>query len=245
MLHFFLFHKNRKKGTVIMQKTKLPIIACPGATSKKTISKNKKFYQKDFESHFGIRYIEHNEFKDQRLQKWDIKQDDEYTINPGLNDRYEAKYSEQIKAGHRAPIYIKYINKIIEYGAYADAFIKRGDMVIEYTGIVEVDDPFDEDNLYLWDYPTFFHKTIPGKKRRKKVKYCVNAEKVGNYARFINHSHRKYQNVGIQIVPCDGKWHVIYVAKKDIEPGQQLLTYYGMGYWRDRKIVPFTITSDM
>lgn len=216
-----------------------------GTGSKKSLSKKQKLYRKDFESHFGIRYIEHNEITEKRLVKWDITQDHEYSINPALNERYEKKYKNQIEQGYHAPMYIKYINKIIEYGAYAESFIKRGDMVIEYTGIVEIDNIFDEDNLYLWDYPTIFVDTVPGKKRRKKVKFCINAEKVGNYARFINHSHRKYQNVGIRIVPCNGKWHVLYIAKKDINPGEQLLTYYGMGYWRDRKIVPFTITPDM
>lgn len=212
---------------------------------KKKHSKKDKFYKEDFKSVFGIRYIDHNEFPHKKLEKWDITQDKEYTINPELNERYEKKYSEQIAAGYHAPICIKYINKIIEYGAYAEDFIKRGDMVVEYTGVIEEDTLFDEDNLYLWTYPTIMYKTVPGKKRRKKIKYCINAEKVGNYARFINHSQRKYQNVGIRITPCKGKWHVIYVAKKDIKPGEQLLTYYGMDYWRDRKIVPFTITPDM
>ena len=228
-----------------MQKTKQPLTAAPAASSQKTVSKQKKFYRKDFKSHFGVRYLEHNEFKEKKLLDWDIKQDYEYTVNPGLNDRYEKKYGDQIRAGYHAPMCVKYINKIVEYGAYAESFIKRGDMVVEYTGIVEVDSPYDEDNLYLWDYPTIFYVNVPGKKRRKKVKHCVNAEKAGNYARFINHSQRKYQNVGIKITPCDGQWHVIYVAKKDIEPGQQLLTYYGMDYWRDRKLVPFPITPDM
>jgi hypothetical protein len=228
-----------------MQKIKQPLMAASAATSKKTSSKKKKYYRKDFQSQFNVRYIDHNEFKGKKLLNWDIKKDSEYTINPGLNDRLEQKYSDQIKAGYHAPMHIKYINKIIEYGAYAETFIKRGDMVVEYTGTVEVDSPYDEDNLYLWDYPTFYFETVPGRTRRKKIKYCINAETVGNYARFINHSLRKYQNVGIQVTPCDGKWHVIYVAKKDIEPGEQLLTYYGMGYWRDRKIIPFTITPDM
>ena len=36
-------------------------------------------------------------------------------------------------------------------------------------------------------------------------------------------------------------WHVVYVAKKKIKKGQQLLTYYGTQYWQDRQIVPHPI----
>lgn len=204
-----------------------------------------KFYRADFKIKFGVRYITHNEIKDPRIKNWDILTDKEYSINPGLNDRLEKKYGTFIAQGYCADMHVKWINKKVEYGAYTEQDIKRGEMVTEYTGIVEEDTPFDQDNLYLWDYPTIIYKNVPGKKRRKKIKFCVNAEKVGNFARFINHSLRKYQNVGIQIVPHNNKWHVIYVARRDIKKGEQLLTYYGLEYWRDRKIIPEVIVPSL
>lgn len=205
------------------------------------MKKNKKYYHKDFKPVFKINYLKHNKITDKRLLRWNIKEDAEYSINPGLNDRLEEKYGSLIDKGYHADMYVGWINNTVGYGAYAEQDIKKGDMVIEYVGIVEEDTPFDEDNLYLWDYPTIMYKTKPGNKRRTKIKFCINAEKSGNMARFINHSLRKYQNVGIQIVPRKKYWHVIYVAKKDIKKGQQLLTYYGLEYWRDRKIVPAVI----
>lgn len=205
------------------------------------MSRYKKLYHKDFKKVFGITYLPCNRIADNRLLKWNIQTDDEYTINPGLNDRLEKKYGKQIDQNYEAAMYVKWINGKVGYGAYAEQEIKKGDMVTEYTGIVEEDSPFDEDNLYLWNYPTVMYQNIPGKKRRKKIMFCVNAEKHGNFARFINHSLRKYQNVGIQIVPRKDQWHVIYVAKRDIKKDEQLLTYYGTEYWRDRKIVPEVI----
>lgn len=205
------------------------------------MSSSKKYYLKDLKKVFNIRYLQHNEIADKRLVKWNIKEDREYTINPGLNDRLEKKYGELIDQGYEAPMYIKFINKTVGYGAYAEKALKKGDMVTEYTGVVEEDTPFDEDNLYLWDYPTIMYQTIPGKKRRRKIRFCINAEETGNFARFINHSLKKYQNVEIQIVPRNGQWHVLYVAKKPIKKGEQLLTHYGAEYWRDRKIVPKVI----
>lgn len=208
------------------------------------MQKRKKLYQNDFKKIFGLEYTDHTLIKDKRLLEWDIYKDKEYTVNPKLNEKLTQKYGHLIEVGHHAPIFIRWINKTIEYGAYADADIKMGDLVTEYTGIVEHDEPFDDDNLYLWDYPTVIYETEAGKKRRKKIRFCVNAEKVGNYARFINHSLRKYQNVGIQIVAHKKFWHVLYVAKRDIKKGEQLLTYYGLQYWKDRNIVPLTITPD-
>lgn len=202
----------------------------------------KKIYQKDFETSFKLQYLKHNKINDARLLDWDITKDKEYTINPGLNDRLTEKYGGLIKIGYQAPMFVKWINAKVGYGAYADAPLKKGDMVIEYTGILEQDTPLlDDDNLYLWSYPTIMYQTEPGKKRRKKIEFCINAEKAGNFARFINHSLRKYQNVAIQLVPYNNMWHVVYIAQRDINKGEQLLTHYGIRYWQDRKIVPLVI----
>ena len=213
--------------------------------SAQRISKTRRFYKEDFESEFNIRYLDRCEVKDSRLLTWDIYQDKEYTVNPRLNDRLAELYGPQVEAGYSAPMYIKWVNKVVQYGAYAEKALKKGDMVAEYTGILEEDVYFDDDNLYLWDYPTFLYKQEPGKKRRKKITFCVNAEKAGNFCRAINHSLRKYQNVGTIVLPYNNLWHVVYIAQRDIAKGEQLLTHYGMAYWQDRKIVPFPITPDM
>lgn len=206
-------------------------------TQKAPNNRTKKFTLQEIAQQFGIKYLVHNKIIDKRLLSWDIKKDKEYTINPLLNIRLEKRYGELIKEGYVAPLYIAWVNKFVEYGAFADAPIKKGAMVCEYTGIL-CEDSGDSDNLYLWDYPTFFYESDPKRKRRKKIKFCIDAEKAGNVARFINHTTREYQNVGVQIVPAHGFWHIIYVAKKDIKKGQQLLTHYGVAYWRDRQIVP-------
>ncbi len=199
----------------------------------------KKYFRDDFEKKFEVIYLDHNHIKDVRLKKWDIYKDKEYTINPGLNDKLTERYGSLIAQGYCAPMSIQLVSKKVGYGAYAEKDIKKGEMVCEYTGIVE-QETYGEDNLYLWDYPTILHE-LTASGRRKKITFCINAEKQGNVARFINHSLRKFQNVGIEIIPYNNEWHVVYIAQKDIKKGQQLLTYYGMQYWRDRNIVPFVI----
>lgn len=201
---------------------------------------SKKFYyQKDFKSKFNVEYLVGSYTNNEQLKNWDIRKDKEYTVNPGLNDQLEKRYGALIEMGYTAKIGVKLVSKQVGYGAYAQQDIKKGDMICEYTGIIE-QEAYGNDNLYLWDYPTILYEnTATG--RRKKITFCVNAEKTGNVARFINHSLRKYQNVGIELIPFNNLWHVVYLAKKDIKNGEQLLTYYGKQYWKDRNIVPFTI----
>lgn len=200
----------------------------------------KKLYEKDFESVFGVRFLPTLELQAAELKKHDITTDREYAVNPLLNQKLEKKFGHFIDQGYAIPMHIRWINKTVQYGVFTEIDLQPGDMVSEYTGILCRDEA-DEENGYIWDYPTVIYQTIPGKKRRKKIKYCVDALRAGNFARFINHTQRKYQNVGIQIVPRNNMWHVIYVAQKVIKKGQQLLTYYGTQYWRDRQIVPHSL----
>ena len=53
--------------------------------------------------------------------------------------------------------------------------------------------------------------------------------------RFVNHSDEP--NLGMKFVFQDNAWHVIYVAKKEIAKGEQLLVSYGNQYWKNRKKV--------
>lgn len=200
----------------------------------------KKLYEADFKDLLNITYTPALKVVAPELKKHDIKTDREYTANPKINEKLEELYGSLIDQSFVSPMHIRWINKTVGYGVFSEVDLERGDMVCEYTGIL-CQDIADDENGYIWDYPTHRFETIPGKKRRKKIKYCIDALTEGNFARFINHTIRKYQNVGVVIVPRNNLWHVIYVAKKSIKKGQQLLTYYGTDYWRDRQIVPTPI----
>ncbi len=208
---------------------------------KQAPSRTKKWYRQDFESQFGVKYVEHNVLKAPQLLDRSTTQDKLYTTNPSSHDRLAKQYGPFIEQGYCAKMHIKWINKNVEYGAFADEDIKRGQMVCEYTGILEVDKHVGSENLYVWSYPTIIFERNPATGKKKKLEFCVNAQHTGNFARFINHSLRKYQNVGIHIIPYKNLWHVIYVARQDIKKGQQLLTHYGIEYWRNLQIVPMTI----
>jgi hypothetical protein len=81
----------------------------------------------------------------------------------------------------------------------------------------------------------------------RKYILCIDAQKDGNFLRFINHSEKpniqarlvrvKKNSLGLQESPIE----VFYFVKKTIKPGQQLLVSYEEGeesYWSVLKIKP-------
>ena len=63
---------------------------------------------------------------------------------------------------------------------------------------------------------------------------CIDAINMGNELRFIN-DYRNISlssNVIIKTTYIDKKPRVLFVVTKKIEPGEQLLTDYGEGYWQ-------------
>ncbi len=204
-------------------------------------STTKKYYKHDFKEVFNIDYLDNLSVFAKELLDHDIFTDKEYKSNVSLNDKLNSLYGQKIQDSYCNDLSIKWVNKFVEYGVFAENDISKNDMICEYTGVLRSDNIHDDSNLYVWDYPTFRYEYKDGKKRRSKIVYCVDAQKSGNYARFINHTQRRYQNVGVQMIMQGGLWHVIYVAKKNIKKGQQLLTFYGVEYWRDRKINPIAI----
>lgn len=79
----------------------------------------------------------------------------------------------------------------------------------------------------------------------------VDAEKNGNFIRFINHSAKPNVVAHLFRIPKNtlglipSPIEVLYLAKKTIRPGEQLLVSYegdGDSYWKNLKIRPIPIT---
>ncbi len=112
---------------------------------------------------------------------------------------------------------------------YAFSLIEGFKLTKEEQGLLDPKRPYHPRRLYSVD---------------------LDAEKKGNFTRFINHSTKK-PNVEALFVrmPKVGSsppsFEIIYVAKKRILPGEQLLTCYdgeGNSYWGPLKIKPFPMT---
>lgn len=96
----------------------------------------------------------------------------------------------------------------------------------------------------IWDPKGRYHP-------RRHYALDLDAHKEGNFTRFINHS--KKPNVEAQLLRIPGNslgvtrapFEIIYIAKKTIRPGEQLLVCYegeDNSYWGALNIKPFPMT---
>lgn len=82
---------------------------------------------------------------------------------------------------------------------------------------------------------------------RRLYSIDLDARNEGNFTRFINHSDKP--NVEAELLRIPGKssphFEIVYIAKKIIRPGEQLLVSYegdDKTYWGALKIAPFPMT---
>jgi hypothetical protein len=88
----------------------------------------------------------------------------------------------------------------------------------------------------IWDPKTPYHP-------RRLYSFDLDAGKKGNFTRFINHSEKPNVIAEFLQIPSSGQpqREVIYIAKKTIRPGQQLLVCYegaDKSYWGALGIKP-------
>lgn len=135
------------------------------------------------------------------------------------------KYQPQIESGYLASSSVRWIGKEVGWGLFAEEKIARGKFFGEYTGIVRRNDRlyFAPLNNYCYEYPVA--DTIG--------RSYVTDGTDGNLVRFINHSSRP--NLKPFHVYLDGFYHLVLVALRTIEKGEQLSYEYGARYWYLRK----------
>lgn len=173
-----------------------------------------------------------------------------------------SKVIQEIKQdGLPKNLVVKKLSDELGYGVFLhpDAEpLTRGDVIGAYSGEVSIAPQNDPDNsaytfavldgihLLKNEHQQFDSKT----KYHPSRKYALNldAEKKGNFTRFINHSYKpnveaeiyKVGKNNLGLDPMDVE--VIYLAKKKILPGQQLLVCYedeAESYWKPFGIKPF------
>jgi hypothetical protein len=133
--------------------------------------------------------------------------------------------------------------------------IKKGDLIAPYAGLVSIipQSTFDDAD-YAFDPVLDLTLTReeqklfdPKNKYHPKRLYAVklDALKQGNFTRFVNHSYKP--NVIAYLASTkENPYQIIYFAKKDILPGEQLLVSYEDGddnYWKPLGITPFPMTA--
>jgi uncharacterized protein len=141
------------------------------------------------------------------------------------NHKWMQLYRQELLEGKTAPIYIKWINQNIGYGAFAAEDIARGQFIGEYTGVVrQIYRDHPDHNTYCLHYPT---------KLWSLKHFAVDAMHEGNLIRFINHS--ELPNLQPLFLLDRRLFHQVFVANRAIVKGEQLTYNYGENYWVNRK----------
>ncbi len=131
------------------------------------------------------------------------------------------KYIEQIEAAYIPSVSVRWISERVGYGLFAEEELVPSSYVGEYTGIVRRNDRkyFEPLNNYCYEYP------VDDEIGRS---FVIDATQ-GNLTRFINHSARP--NLKPIHVFYAGFFHLIFVALRSIQKGEELSYDYGENYW--------------
>lgn len=135
------------------------------------------------------------------------------------------RYIDRIESAYLPEVSIHDLGKKVGYGLFAEEGIPNGAYVGEYTGLVRKNDrrycaPM---NNYCYEYPVL---------DEIERSHVIDATD-GNLTRFINHSFEP--NLKPVHVYHEGYFHLIFLAIKEIEKGDQLCYNYGKQYWYVRQ----------
>lgn len=134
-------------------------------------------------------------------------------------------FKREIDLGYEPKISIRWINDILGYGIFAEEDIFPGSYIGEYTGLVRKRKKFrDRKNEYCFEYTIGDWIGNP---------FIIDAQKTGNFTRFINHSEKP--NVESLSVYVGEVMHIIFISLKSISKGTELRYHYGDTFWKKRK----------
>jgi len=138
-------------------------------------------------------------------------------------------YARDILSGSEIDATIVWIDERVGYGVFTNRDIPAHTYVGEYTGVLRRPYFFkDKTNYYCFNC----YITMSFWEQNLWAPYLVDAQDVGNFTRYINHSSSP--NLGMASAYCNEMLHIIFYASSFIPKGTQLLYDYGPTYWEKR-----------
>lgn len=186
----------------------------------------------EFISRYQVEYIDTLSFQGEAPQKWlqkclKKKQRDQAFFH--LNRWNLALFEEDFRQKKRPPLIIDEVNALVGLGVFTAQDLKPLTYIGEYTGVVRArNTQRDLRNDYVFRYV----------ESRFFAPFLIDAEKRGNFCRFLNHSDEP--NLLSRSLIVDQCFHIIFFTKKAIEAGEQLTYDYGPYYWKKRA-TPLTL----
>ncbi|MDE3045527.1 MAG: SET domain-containing protein [Verrucomicrobiota bacterium] len=200
---------------------------------------------------FGVKKIKQNRVHVPRATSKTLK---------GLAESLE----EIQKNGLPKHLVLKKLKKKLGHGIFLHPNAKpilKGEVIAPYSGEVALFPQNGEDNSdYVFSLVSDLLLTKqeqlswdPGRRYHPRRLYSIDldAHKKGNFTRFINHSAKPNVEAHFLRIPANSlglspsPFELLYIAKKTIRPGEQLLLCYegeDKSYWGVLNIKPFPMT---
>ena len=123
---------------------------------------------------------------------------------------------------------LRYINPTIGFGIFARTLVKKNTIISIYSGMNVLEPP----NTFAYSYTT----------KLEILNMRTDAEQQGNLTRFINHAPTTAENKNHAVANMEtnpyclhGIGFVVFVTKRNILPGEQLLIDYTPSYFGEIK----------
>ena len=144
-------------------------------------------------------------------------------------ERFDAFFRQLERDGsderYNRRVSIRFINSVVGYGVFAKENIPPYSTLIQYTGLLMLDDEINPDHDSTFSFTDY-------------KAYSIDAAKHGNWARFMNHCGEGEK--GNNAIPWEhyteeGPRIVFTSGPRGIKKGQQILYSYGDDYWTEKK----------
>lgn len=118
---------------------------------------------------------------------------------------------------------IDFVHPLVGKGLFADQEIQELTYIGHYAGLLKKrQNRKDRDNLYLFGYQV----------GQKETPYVIDAEKMGNHTRFLNHSEEpNLRSCSINVGLFS---YVLFYTLRKIKKKEQLTYDYGPYFWRKK-----------
>jgi hypothetical protein len=187
-----------------------------------------------FQQH-GLVYLARSRVADHRISAYDWAASPYADANRAEFEALTLRYGELLRRAVRPPLEVLPAGEL-GWGLFAGSALAEGDLVGEYTGVLQeaLDAPADEkvDGHYLSDYSWNYPDELPD-----GTEFEICALKEGNELRFANHSNQP--NLAVDHTLVDGLFVTFFRVIRPVEKGGQLTVDYGEDYWsggfRDRR----------
>lgn len=176
----------------------------------------------------GLIYRERCRVADPRLTHYDWSTSPYYAVNRDEFEGLTLRYGEALRTARRAALEVRDAGPGVGLGLFAAEPLVEGDLVGEYSGVLQAsaDAPADElvDGHYLSDYAWNYPDELPD-----GTEFEINALREGNELRFANHSERP--NMAVDHTLVDGLFVTFFRMLVSVPAGTQLTVDYGEEYW--------------